>query len=75
MPDHKKGAMEMSRDEYKQARAAVIRHRPALGLSAAERADLAERRANPPTTPKDAREMTAAEFKAAKAKAIRKSYP
>ncbi len=65
-----KKVTEMTAAEYAVARAAAIRHRPA-GMSAAERADLAERRGEKPAAPKDARDMTREEFAAARWKAIR----
>lgn len=61
----------MSIEEYRTARLAAIRQRPTAGMSAAERADLAERRGE---EPKDARDMSPSEYAKALARAIRGSY-
>jgi hypothetical protein len=65
-----KPATEMTQEEYRHARAAAIRHRP--GMTAAELADLAARRGAKPE--KDVRDMSPAEYSAARSKAIRSSY-
>jgi hypothetical protein len=59
-------ATDMTDEEYAAAKTAAIRGSP--GLSAAEIADLASRRAD---QPKDARELTDAEYEREKAKLIR----
>jgi len=69
MPGNQKSVMDMSPAEYAAARLAAIRHRP--GMSAAEIADLAQRRGSDP--PKDAREMTDEMYAQARARAIRDS--
>jgi len=69
-----KKATEMTDVEYAAAKAAAIRQ--GGGMSAAERADLAERRGGsaPAKAAKDARDMTDVEYAAAKSKAISDSY-
>jgi hypothetical protein len=67
MPDHKK-ATQMSRDEYAKARTAAIRARPNPESIVALRREIAERRGE---KPKNARDMTAAEYRAERSKAIR----
>ena len=65
-------ATEMTDAEYAAARAAAISG--TIGMTAAERADLAELRAARGEKPKDAREMSDSEYEAARAKAIRDSH-
>jgi hypothetical protein len=72
MSDRPKKATEMTAEEYRVARLIAIRPRPA-GMSAGEFADLASRR-DPAKPPKDALEMTDAEYGALKSRAIRNSY-
>jgi hypothetical protein len=63
-----KRATEMTEAEYRASLAALLRNPQQGRLTAAERADLAERRGE---EPKDAREMTAMEYAMARAKAVR----
>ncbi|GEM_PF-3702525 len=65
-----KRAIDMTDAEYRTEKAKLIRGVP-VGMTSAERADLESRRAD---GPKDARQMSAEEFKAAKRKAARDSY-
>jgi hypothetical protein len=70
MSDNQKDVMKMSPAEYQAARLAAIRYRP--GMSAAEIADLAQRRGSDP--PKLATEMTDEEYAKARARAICGKY-
>ena len=65
-----KHVKDMTKEERRAALAEIIRNPP--GMSAAERADLAALRGDPP--PKHVRDMTREEFEIAKRKLIRDSY-